>query len=125
MKRITLFLAFLFAASFSHAQYDKGKLTNILTGGSSKTWSVQGVNINRPEKTMTFNINGNADVEKENGKKADKWSVSSKDNIRWFLSVGADQYEMVVSYSKNGSQYVKLTHGTSNDKYEMKLFPAK
>ena len=130
--RIFLLAAMFLNITFSFAQYDKAKLTGILTNGSSKTWTAKGVNIDRPEKTLTFNKDMTVRIEKDNGKggispQVDKWSVSSADNIRWFITIGNQNYETIVSYAKNGSQYIKLTHQAGSDKaagyYEINLLP--
>ncbi len=130
MKRILILLLLSTSFSLSYGQYDKNKLTTILTNGTTKAWSVKGVNTNPPEKSMTFNINMSAQLQKDDGKggtvsQSEKWSISTKDNIRWFITLGSQQYELVISYLKNGSQYIKLTHPAGADKYEISLFPLK
>lgn len=127
MKQILLMLALLAGVSTSYAQYDRDKLMGILTGGSTKTWTVKSVNTERPEKSFTFNKDMSATIEKGGGKGAGaseqaKWTLTTKDNIRWFVSIGSAQYELIVSYSKDGSQYMKLTQQGG---VEMNLFPAK
>lgn len=130
MKRTFILLALLVSVSTGYAQYDKNKLIGILTDGSSKAWTVKGVNVERPEKKITFNINMTAQVEKDNGKggvatQAEKWAITTKDNIRWFINIGNQPYELIVSYAKNGSQYIKLTHTAGGDAFEMNLYPLK
>lgn len=134
MKHILLIAALLAGVSTSYAQYDRDKLIGILSGGSAKTWTVKSVNTERPEKSFTFNKDMSATIEKVGGKGAGaseqtKWTLTTKDNIRWFVSIGNAQYELIVSYSKDGSQYMKLVHAAGNDKasgsFEMNLFPAK
>jgi len=122
----------LVQTTFSFAQYDKNKLTGILTEGSSKKWSVKGVNVQPPEKSVAFNINMSVLVEKDNGKGAvtsqpDKWSITSADNIRWFMTIGKERYELIVSYAKNGTQYIKLIHGEAGGtgSFELNLYPTK
>lgn len=70
------------------------------------------------EKTFAFNINGALIIEKDDGSgkistSKESWSLTTKDNIRWFLMIGSQEHEIIVSYEKNGSQYVKLTHQAS------------
>ena len=127
MKRFCILGIFLLSISSVFAQYNKEKLTSLLT---ANPWSVTSAHVARPERKMTFNKDQSVQVEKANDKGGtvslkDKWSVSSTDNIRWFLTVGPDQYEMIVSYTKSGSQFIKLTHQAGADKitgyYEMSL----
>ena len=131
MKRICTLILFLFSISSIHAQYDKEKLTKILT---ANPWSVTAAHAVRPEKKFTFSKDQSVQVDKVNDKggmvsQKDKWSITSSDNIRWFISIGKEKYEMIVSYAKNGSQFVKLTHLAGTDKitgyYEMNLYATK
>jgi len=131
-QKISLVLLLLLMHTRVDAQYDRNKLIDILTGGSSKSWTVKGTNLQRPEKSFTFNKNMSVKIDKDNGKgntvsANDHWSLSSTDNIRWFIGLGGQSYEMIVSYSKNGTQYVKLTHRAGNDSaagyYEINLYP--
>ena len=66
MKHI-LALLFLCFGFNTLAQYNKEKLTNILTNGNTKNWSVKGTNFERPEKTYEFNKNGTLNIGKNNG----------------------------------------------------------
>jgi len=127
MKRIGILIALVLNISCMYAQYDKEKLSKILTANA---WSVSAVNMERPERKITFNKDQSVLIEKDNGKGTtspvkDKWSITSPDNIRWFLSMGSQTYELIVSYTKSGSQYIKLTHQAGTDKitgyYEMNL----
>src|SRR5258706_8516866 len=111
MKQILFMLALLATATVSQAQYDREKLVNILTSGSAKTWTVKGVNTERPEKSFTFNKNMSATIAKvgsggAGASEQTKWTLASKDNIRWFVTVGNQSYELIVSYAKDGSQYL-------------------
>ena len=133
MKHI-LALLFLCCAFNTQAQYNKEKLTNILTNGNTKNWSVKGTNLERPEKTYEFNKNGNLTIGKDDGQGkiisvADKWLLTTKDNIRWFLQTGKEVNELIISFEKNGTQYLKLTHrGTGKNTsvyYETQLHAIK
>ena len=114
----------LFVGSFtlSYAQYSKEKLTDILTGGSTKSWTVK--TAGKAEKGFVFNKNMTAQVKKGAAENV-KWSISSTDNIRWFTTVGGETYETIVSYDKSGKQYVKFTHkdATPGGNYELLLYP--
>jgi len=127
MKRICILGIFLLTISSVFAQYNKEKLSAILT---ANPWSVTSAHVARPERKMTFAKDQSVLVDKANDKggivsQKDKWAVSSSDNIRWFLAIGAEKYEMIVSYTKSGSQFIKLTHQAGTDKitgyYEMSL----
>ena len=127
MKRFCILGILLLSISSVFAQYDKDKLTKILT---ANPWSVTSAPIARPERKFTFNKDQSVQIEKVNDKGGnvsgkDKWSVASSDNIRWFLTIGAEKYEMIVSYTKSGNQFIKLTHQAGADKitgyYEMNL----
>jgi len=128
MKRILFLLLLLGNITFGYAQYSKEKLTDILTGGNVKSWTVKSAT-ERPEKGFTFNKNMTVQVQKDKGAaQNDKWSLSSPDNIRWLLVIGNQSYEMIVSYDKGGSQYIKLTHkdaGKTTGGYEMTLYGGK
>ena len=105
----------------ANAQFTNEKLHDVLCGTDQKSWVVSGTNINRPEKKITFRVNNTADMEDKSQKtKQVKWSLQSADNIRWFIDIGGTKYELIVSYNKNGEQYLKLTHH-DGDEYEMKL----
>jgi hypothetical protein len=110
-------------------QYTKEKITGILTGGSEKTWQATGINTEISEKTFSFSKTNEFVLTKDDENiKKDKWSLTSPDNIRWFLNAGGKKYEMIISYDKKGNQYIKLTHredGKSSEYYEIKLTPAK
>jgi len=128
MKKNLLIILLLAATGAVYGQYDKNKLMNIIT---SKVWSVKGVTSERPEKAFTFSKDMSVQVDKDDGKggtvsKKDSWSLSSTDNIRWFINIGGQSYEVIVSYAKNGTQYLKLAHKTgASDSYEMNLFSSK
>ena len=128
MKHALILLLLFGNITFSYAQYSREKLTDILTGGSSKTWTAKGVNIERPEKSITFNKNMSAQVQKAAMENV-KWSLTSPDNIRWKIIIGNETYELIVSYDKSGTQYIKLTHkaeaGKTTGGYEMTLYPVK
>ena len=55
--------------------------------------------------------------------------MKSADEIRWFLSIGNQTYEFIISYDKKGNEYIKLTHQAVDNKtsgyYEIKLNPIK
>ncbi|MFI5218479.1 MAG: hypothetical protein ACHQNT_03240 [Bacteroidia bacterium] len=129
MKNISILLLLIIKISFCEAQYSKEKLTGILT--NEKSWSVKGINSNRAEKSYTFNKDMSVKIEKQGGAVAgaEKWSLSSTDNIRWFISIGKQKYEMIVSYDKGGKQFIKLTSQLSNNKApvyeETLLYPVK
>ncbi len=128
-----LLFIFLLCSSFtSKAQYTIEKLTNILTDGKTKSWSVKGTNIDLAEKVYTFNINGAIQIQKENPKPntiLSKWVLSTKDNIRWFIQIGDQLNELIISYDKAGKQYIKLTRQATDKKtsvyYESILQPLK
>lgn len=126
MKYLLVILSLLFSASYTQAQYSKEKISSILTGDSEKSWMANGINVNRPEKSFTFNINNSVSVEESSGKTyKENWTVSSSDKIRWFLKVGSTTYGLIISYDKKGQQFIKLTHGVSENSssgyYEIKL----
>ena len=52
MKRIGILIALVLNISCMYAQYDKEKLSKILTANA---WSVSAVNMERPERNITFN----------------------------------------------------------------------
>ena len=122
--KTVLILLFVSFFKLSNAQYNKEKLTTLLTGGSTKAWSVKSSNAAEAAKSYTFNINNTVAI--ANGKAAvqsDKWSLSSDDNIRWFIVLGKEKSEIIVSYDKGGKQYVKLT-GQAGNKTPLILYPA-
>ena len=130
MKRIMILLLFLFAVFACDAQYNKEKIQKLLTGDNEKSWIVSGINIDRPEKKFSFNKNNSVKVELTKGIiKNEKWSLASADQIRWFLSIGNQKYEFIISYDKKGNEYIKLTHQAVDNKtsgyYEIKLNPIK
>src|SRR6185295_9725448 len=129
MKRIFIFLLLVTNISFCYAQYNKEKLTEILTGGSTKTWTVKAMNAAPPKKSYTFNKDFSVNIGMDNGTpQAKKWALSTADNIRWFISIGNQKYELIVSYDKAGKQYVKLTNqaGDKASVYsETILYPVK
>jgi hypothetical protein len=129
MKNIIAACIILFTGIYSaSAQYNREKITGILTGNSEKLWNINGINVDRPERSALFNINGNAVIELSSGKKNnEKWTLMSADNIRWFISIGNNKYELIISYDKKGNQYIKLTHqeNKTSDYYEIKLTSAK
>lgn len=113
-----------------HAQYNKDKISSLLTGDNEKSWSVTGINTERPEKKLSFNKNYTVQIELNNGIiKNEKWSLKTSDEIRWFLSIDNQMYELIISYDKKGNEYIKLTHQAVEDKtsgyYEIKLNPIK
>jgi hypothetical protein len=128
MKRIILLHLLLSAVSAGYGQYDKNKLMNIIT---SKVWSVKGVTTERPEKAFTFSKDMTVQTNRDDGKggtisNKENWSLSTSDNIRWFINIAGQAYELIVSYAKDGTQYLKLSHKAAvNDSYEMNLFPLK
>jgi hypothetical protein len=129
MNAKLIFLLMFFAVSAS-AQYNKDKLTSILTDDSQKTWNVAGINTNETEKTFTFLRSGAVITElKSNVKKTDKWSLMSSDNIRWFIVIAGKKYELIISYDKAGNQYIKLTQQDTSNKSseysEIRLTPVK
>src|SRR5450755_3062370 len=79
MKRAFILLLLLGNITFGYAQYNKEKITEILTGGSSKAWTAKGVNVERPEKGFTFNKDMTVQVQKGNEKggavQSEKWSL--------------------------------------------------
>jgi len=128
-SKILITCIFLFSLLSAKAQYTKEKLTDVLTGGSTKSWTVKGVNSSPDEKSFSFNKNMTAVIVTQAGKSTSgSWSLNSTDNIRWFLLAGGKTYEIIVSYDKAGKQFVKLTLGNSNDKSqgytELQLYPA-
>ena len=126
MTRALILIALLFAGISANAQYDKAKLTGILV---ANPWTVKS-NTDRPEKKMTFSRDQSVQVERadKGGVQSQKasWNLSSPDNIRWFLNMGGASYEIIVSYTKTGSQYLKLTKPAGKDKItgyeEMNLY---
>lgn len=126
LKQILLVLTFFTGIIMCEAQYNKEKISKLLTGEIEKSWSVSGINAERPEKILSFNVNKSVKMEMNNGSiKNEKWSLKSTDNIRWFLSMGKEEYELIISYDKKGNEYIKLTHQSVNAKssgyYEIKL----
>ncbi len=125
-----LLIAFILLTLNTNAQYNKDKIVSILTNDSEKSWNVTGVNVERNEKVFTFRKNGIATTELKNGtKKSGKWSLKTNDNIRWFISIDALSYELIISYDKAGNQYIKLTHQEVDNKtsgyFEIRLTPVK
>lgn len=126
MKAIMIIVGLLLTLNVCNAQYSKEKISITLTGAKEKSWLVTGINTERPEKKINFNIDQTVITEDISGKKKnEKWSLSTKDNIRWFITIGSLNYELIISYNKNGSQYIKLTHLAADNKtsgyYEIKL----
>ena len=104
MKKIFVFLFLIANISFCHAQYSKDKLTQILTDGSVKSWTDKKTGV-----VYTFNKNMTAEIKSDKSAgKPGKWDLSSADNIRWFISINDQKYELIVSYDKAGKQYIKL-----------------
>jgi hypothetical protein len=129
MKNIFLSVLLLYTIA-ANAQYNSQKIKDILTGGSQKSWTVTGINIERPERVFIFKTDLSGIIENNKGGKQNiKWSLRTNDNIRYFITIGKDNYELIVSYDKKGEQYIKLTHGGDNVKssgyYEIKLTPLK
>ena len=128
MKRNFILLILFIHATFCYAQYDKDKLIKILTANS---WSVKGTNAELPEKSFVFSKDMTVQSGKDNGKSAvvsqkESWTISSTDQIRWFIFIGNRSYELIISYTKSGSQYVKLIHQEKvQGAYEMNLYPLK
>jgi hypothetical protein len=129
MKKYICLILLLTSIQISYAQYTKEKITTILTDGSEKSWNVNGVNTERPEKVFSFNINGSMISQQTDGSKKNmKWTLASSDNIRWFLITGVMKFELIISYDKKGNQYLKLTHqdaDKSSSYYEIKLTSSK
>lgn len=130
MKYILIILILLATNENCSAQYNKEKISEILTGENEKPWLVTGINIDSPEKQLTFNKNNSVKIEMKSGKTSnEKWSLRTEDEIRWFLSIGANSYELIISYDKKGKEYVKLTRRSGSSKasgyYELKLTPLK
>ena len=130
MKRINILLLLLITKiTFCNAQYNREKLTDILTGGNIKTWTVKSAGAMHTEKSYAFNKNLSVQVAKDKGAvQTDKWTLTSADNIRWFISIGTQKYEIIVSYDKSGKQYVKLTSQTGDKTSvynETLLYPSK
>src|SRR6185436_7745203 len=110
MKRILVLLPFVLSVFFCQAQYSKEKLTDILTGGSTKAWSVKSTNISPADKSYSFSKNSTVAVTKAEGAAQNEtWALNSADNIRWFITIGSQKHELIVSYDKAGAQFVKLT----------------
>jgi hypothetical protein len=129
MRRIIIPLL-LFIAIHAQGQYNSEKIKEILAGKSQKSWAVTGLNIVRPEKSFTFKTDNTGVTEDNYGsRKPMKWSLKSTDNIRYFITIGNANYELIISYDKKGEQYIKLTHSTVDNKtsgyYEIKLTPIK
>ena len=128
MKPISIFLSLFLITCFCQAQYSQEKLTEILTGGNSKAWSVKATNGASTEKSYTFNKNLTVAIAKGEGTQTEKWVLSSADNIRWFVTIGSQKRELIVSYDKAGTQFLKLT-SQAGDKAsiysEMLLYPLK
>ena len=83
---------------------------------------------------MVFTADQLVLVDRDNGKGVvaqarEKWSLATSDDIRWFLTIGNRPYELIVSYTKTGAQYLKLTSQAEKDKvtgyYEMNLHATK
>ena len=127
MKKILF--AFIIYCIPAKAQYDKEKITSILTSGSSASWTVQGVNTVAEEKAYTFSTNGTCMVQPAgSGAKAynAKWMLNSPDNIRWFIDIGDRKHELIISFDKKGQRYIKLTRRPDRTRsvyYETLLYP--
>lgn len=112
MKKLLLILIGVLSLSFCRAQYTKDKLTQILTNGSEKLWMVKG-----SANTYSFNKNMTAQIKSDKAAiKTDKWILSSTDNIRWFIAMSGQRYELIISYDKAGKQYVKLNSQSGDSK---------
>lgn len=127
MKRIFIFLLFFVNIMFSYGQYNKEKLTDILTGGNTRSWTVKGTS--HSEKSYSFSKNATVQTLNSSGASQNlKWELTTADNIRWFILIGKQRYELIVSYDKSGKQFVKFT-GTAGDKSsvysETILYPSK
>lgn len=123
MKQILIIMIVLLKVSFCNAQYSKDKLTDILTGSSVKSWSIKG-----SAGTYAFNKNRTVEIKNDKGvAKSEKWSLSSADNIRWFISTNGHKYELIVSYDKSGKQYIKLNSQSGDSRAsgysEIVLYP--
>jgi len=126
MKRLIVLQIFLVTAVLCQAQYSKEKITSTLTGDNVRSWSATGINTELTEKKFSFNKNNSVVIEYSKGTtKNDKWTLTSPDKIRWFLSIGNTTYELIISYDKKGNEYIKLTHQAGDNKtsgyYEIKL----
>jgi len=128
MKKMLFLFLFICGSLMGYSQYNKDKLSTLLTGGKEKVWIVSGINAERPEKKMTFDKSNSVKIEFSNGPmKSMRWSLNSSDDIRWFILIGDLNYELIVSYDKKGKEYIKLTLQSlkGNDNYQMKLNPVK
>ncbi len=104
---LIILLMLVASAGSCYAQYTKASLTKILTAGSAKPWTEK-----TSGATYTFNVSGTVDI---NSAKS-TWKLSSADNLTWNLSVGNESYELIVSYNKEGKQYLKLVQYTGGNK---------
>lgn len=130
MKQTLLIALLIISNSYCRAQYSKDKLIGILTSGSEKSWTVKGINETLADKIYIFNKDLSVKIEKEKGKRvADKWLLTTSDNIRWFLTVAGHKFELIVSYDKSGNQYLKLKNRPDDIKSsvyeETLLYPVK
>ena len=107
MKQLLILLLFISGVYNCNAQYTREKLISILTD-NEKVWTVK-KGTAPGAKTFTFNKNFTAEVVKQNGKNATvEWTLSTLDNIRWFITIDNQKFELIVSYDKTGQQYLKL-----------------
>lgn len=113
----------------SYAQFTKEKLSGILTNGSQRDWFVKSKSNSSSGMGYQFHSNNTVYLLNSPGKEApQKWSLSSTDNIRWFITMGKIKNEIIVSYDKAGKQFIKLTNQTGNGSSsynEIILYPSK
>jgi len=121
--KAVLVILFICIVKLGNAQYTKEKLTLLLTGGSTKAWNVKSSSVEEGAKTYTFGVNNTVAI--ANAKAAvqsDKWNLTTDDNIRWFIVLGKEKSELIVSYDKSGKQYIKLT-GQGGNRTPLILYP--
>lgn len=107
MKQTLILLLLMSGVYNCNAQYNREKLISILTD-NEKVWTVKKGSA-LGAKTFTFSKNFSSEVVKQNGKNATvKWTLSTLDNIRWFITIDNQKFELIVSYDKTGQQYLKL-----------------
>lgn len=129
MRQLLILILLLVKINSVNAQYSKNKLMTILTDNNSKSWLVKSGDA-MEAKSYTFNKSMTVEIVKNSDKKIiNNWTLTTTDNIRWFVTVGNQKFELIVSYDKTGKQYLKLNHQPTDNKIsvyeETILYPLK
>jgi|GEM_PF-6448171 len=123
MRPIFLVALFALLSSGAQAQYTKESISAIVTGGSSKSWIDNGTST-----VYTFSSNMKGEIKKATGSAQPvSWNLNTPDNLTWNLIISKESYELIISYNKEGTQYLKLVRYTGGNRVagykEIKLFP--